>query len=153
LIQFILETINVRQKRVNVVLCAISSQRFGHFSNRHVERHLIVDRKSIAGHKARSGGALHGRRHGNRQFGIGTHLKNGPYNKNTASGWLFVAVFFVSLYFTMPDKTPLTASSANFGKLEYHLQLSLRASTARIIDAFTLSSQHMAFEFGKRSQV
>ncbi|TPX35146.1 hypothetical protein SmJEL517_g02368 [Synchytrium microbalum] len=48
------------------------------------------------------------------------------------------------------QRTPLNPSSLEFAYLEYQLQLSLHASTARILQAFSISNPHLTSQFDRR---
>ncbi|ORZ32805.1 hypothetical protein BCR44DRAFT_1515132 [Catenaria anguillulae PL171] len=50
----------------------------------------------------------------------------------------------------MSEKTQLASNSPQFAYLEYFLQLSLRASSARILSAHALSNPHLTVQFEKR---
>jgi hypothetical protein len=53
----------------------------------------------------------------------------------------------------MVEKTHLGVNSVEFANIEYHVQLSLNASTARVINAFALSNPHIAAQFERRARV
>lgn len=51
------------------------------------------------------------------------------------------------------NSTSLTPSSSQFARIEYLLQLSLKASTARLTEASVISNPHQTLQFEKRNQV
>ena len=51
------------------------------------------------------------------------------------------------------SKTQLSPNSPEFAYLEYGLQLSLNASTARIVAAYAVSNPHLSLQFEKRCKV
>ena len=53
----------------------------------------------------------------------------------------------------MADKQQLAPGSAEFGRLEYFLQLSLKASTARILGAWGLYNPHLTSAFERKARV
>ncbi|KAI9139074.1 hypothetical protein BKA69DRAFT_697645 [Paraphysoderma sedebokerense] len=50
----------------------------------------------------------------------------------------------------MSEKTPIAQTSPEFAYLEYFLQLSLQASTARVSAAYALSNPHVTIQFERR---
>jgi hypothetical protein len=51
------------------------------------------------------------------------------------------------------SKTQLSPNSPEFAYLEYGLQLSLHASTARIVTAFTVTNPNLSLQFDKSFKV
>ncbi len=51
------------------------------------------------------------------------------------------------------SKTQLSPNSPEFAYLEYGLQLSLNASTARIVAAYAVSNPHLSLQFENRCKV
>ena len=51
------------------------------------------------------------------------------------------------------SKTQLSPNSAEFAYLEYGLQLSLNASTARIMSAYTVTNPNLSLQFDKAFKV
>lgn len=52
----------------------------------------------------------------------------------------------------MNSISTLNSSTTEFGRLEYQLQLSLKAATARIKNAATVSNPHLQLQFDKRTK-
>jgi hypothetical protein len=53
----------------------------------------------------------------------------------------------------MAEKALLSPVSPQFSKLEYYLQLSLKATTAKIGHAYSISNPHQAASFEETSKV
>eukprot|EP00842_Homolaphlyctis_polyrhiza_P006860 jgi/Hompol1/763/HPOL_005432-RA len=49
-------------------------------------------------------------------------------------------------------RTQLAPTSVEFGQIEYGLQLTLRASTARIVAAYAISNPHISLQFERRAK-
>ena len=52
-----------------------------------------------------------------------------------------------------PGRTQLASSTPEFAQLEYDLQLTLHASTVRIVAAYAISNPHVSVQFERRSKV
>ncbi|EPZ34349.1 hypothetical protein ROZALSC1DRAFT_26480 [Rozella allomycis CSF55] len=50
------------------------------------------------------------------------------------------------------DKTQLTTASSSFSFLEYFLQISIKGTTARIVNAYALSNPHLTVSFENKCQ-
>ncbi len=53
----------------------------------------------------------------------------------------------------MMERSPVNPGSSEFSRVEYMLQLSLKATTARLVDAFALSNPHQTMTFEKQGDV
>jgi len=53
----------------------------------------------------------------------------------------------------MGERTQLSSSSPQFARIEYTLQLCLKASTAKVIAAYAISNPHLNVQFERKCKV